>query len=826
MSSPLLTLAPRLLSRAGAYAWLGLTIAVAQPGCSDDDVNAPGSSGAGRAGTPNPGDDAGEGGALGGAGGEAGLESGGVGAAGGAGGDRDSGGTAGNGDGGAGESPGGAGEGGWEPEGGTGAASGDGGVSGRDSHAGASGRDGGNAGVGGAAGTSGTASGGFAGSGAANGGVAGALAGMSGAAGEGGGNAGGAGGGGSGAGNAGGGGGGPVCEFESAARQSALASVGFLRRVMDQYHERFGVYDDVGSPANHFHAIAMLPDGNRPVSMNGSFTGERHSGATSIRCELTNDPNAASEYGGFYFLNGVLPEGASAPGLNFGETPGAGLDLTGAVSLEFWAKGAEGGETVDFFTLGVGRHYVSGQPNSSYPDSAPRHPSYRNRFVLQNTWTRYSIDLTGADTHYVLGGFGWVASELENGGGIVFYLDDISFVLDADATTRRLNEPRLLKSFVTKPTQSDPEDSDDSDDFDTVLRNTAFTYDNALALLAFLADGTADSLRRARLIGDAFVYASLHDRRFSDGRLRNAYMAGDLALPPGWVPTGTPGTTAISGFYLESTSAYVEILQDSSDVGNNAWAMTALLGLYRATGEARYLTTAEALAAFMLSFRDDTGSFGGYRGGIDAPEGAATPRPWASTEHNLDVAAAFSLLAETTGDSTWLERARHAWSFVTAMWNDECFLTGTSDPFTRNENPDQLPLDPQTWSILARRSDWDMPGDPLTCIANHLLATDSGFSGVDFNADQDGVWFEGTGQYATALAPEHADAAAIVRATLQTAQATPPFGDALGLVAATRDHLTSGFGFDYFQRLHVGATAWNVFAQLGYNPYYQTSLCR
>jgi hypothetical protein len=46
-------------------------------------------------------------------------------------------------------------------------------------------------------------------------------------------------------------------------------------------------------------------------------------------------------------------------------------------------------------------------------------------------------------------------------------------------------------------------------------------------------------------------------------------------------------------------------------------------------------------------------------------------------------------------------------------------------------------------------------------------------------------------------------------------------------VAASRDALTTGFEtpradpFKYYRRLHVGATSWNVFAQLGVNPYYE-----
>ena len=84
-------------------------------------------------------------------------------------------------------------------------------------------------------------------------------------------------------------------------------------------------------------------------------------------------------------------------------------------------------------------------------------------------------------------------------------------------------------------------------------------YDNAIALLAFLANGTADSLRRARLIGDAFAYASRtynDDRSCSDtidplgfdgAPLRTGYAAGDIALLPGWNPNGRAGTVPFPG---------------------------------------------------------------------------------------------------------------------------------------------------------------------------------------------------------------------------------------------------------------------------------------
>jgi hypothetical protein len=60
---------------------------------------------------------------------------------------------------------------------------------------------------------------------------------------------------------------------------------------------------------------------------------------------------------------------------------------------------------------------------------------------------------------------------------------------------------------------------------------------------------------------------------------------------------------------------------------------------------------------------------------------------------------------------------------------------------------------------------------------------------------------------------------------LRMAQQMPaPAGNGLGIVAAARDAVTSGFGFKLFRRLHIGATSWNVFGQLGFNPYYASPL--
>ncbi len=446
---------------------------------------------------------------------------------------------------------------------------------------------------------------------------------------------------------------------------------------------------------------------------------------------------------------------------------------------------------------------------------------------LTTDWQQVEINIPNdLDLSYVLGGFAWHADDVRNPGGAVFYIDNIYFTLSAAAQTARLDLPRFLRSYETLAVQPTVlPDPDADDDIDFVVRNLAFSYDNALVLLAFLADGSADSLRRAELIGDAFVYASLNDRFFSDGRIRTAYAAGDLILPPGWTPNGIAGTVAIPGFYWEPDDEFFEVEQDHVDVGNNSWVMIALLALHDATGEASYLDAARRIGDFIRTFKNDTATYQGFQGGIEEPEDPAmeTLRPWASGEHNLDIFAAFSRLAELDGDPSWLPDAAHAQTFLDSLWDPVrgCYYAGTDDPETRNEDYDQLPLDVQTWSVLA------LPGVParhselLACIESHHRASDEGFTGYDFNTDQDGVWFEGTGQsalaYRLAGRPSLAEP---IENELRCTQTTSPFGDGSAIVATTRDGLTTGFDFEYFRRHHIATAAWNVFAQLGFNPYY------
>ena len=56
---------------------------------------------------------------------------------------------------------------------------------------------------------------------------------------------------------------------------------------------------------------------------------------------------------------------------------------------------------------------------------------------------------------------------------------------------------------------------------------------------------------------------------------------------------------------------------------------------------------------------------------------------------------------------------------------------------------------------------------------------------------------------------------------LRNAQLKALNANGFGIVSASNDGVTTGFTWEYFNRLHIGATAWYLLAEQGYNPYSQ-----
>lgn len=329
---------------------------------------------------------------------------------------------------------------------------------------------------------------------------------------------------------------------------------------------------------------------------------------------------------------------------------------------------------------------------------------------------------------------------------------------------------------------------------------SSFAYDDALVILAYLGRGLRRDVMRAALLGDALLYLQANDP-LADGRTRASYQPDNfpVASPPRPLDIGSP----------------------AAFTGNQAWVGMAFAHLYKATRSRRFLAGALRLGQWIRkNTLDSTRAPFGFTGGRDADD---NPLTFKATEHNIDVAAFFTQLAQLTGDRSWSRDARVAVSFIAAMQDgtDSHLWTGTNpDGVTTNYYP--IPEDVQSWAYLATRDRRYAPS--LTWVTDNLTATDGPYTGPSFsNTDTSKVWFEGTGQLALALRTRnaHGDAARVTQllTTLRTAQQQQPNGDGRGIVAASSDGLDTGFGDLYYASLHTGATAWYLLALTGSNPF-------
>ena len=254
----------------------------------------------------------------------------------------------------------------------------------------------------------------------------------------------------------------------------------YLRQVFHQYHHVFYVYRDADAGGNHFTPSGWMGDLD-DISFDSACIDKPHSGYSCVKIEYSAKRTRGNGWAGIYWLY---------PDSNWGDF--RGYNLTGAKHISFWARGQKGGEKAEFKAGGINRppHRGSKKP---FQDSFG--PLSTGVITLSKDWKRYTISLKGRDLKNVIGGFCWVTNIPQNRMGCTIYLDDIQLNLS------RGNAIRFLNSYnVSNYPQ------------DRYLANVAFTYDNALVLLALLARGSEVDLRQARILANGFLYAQEKDR--------------------------------------------------------------------------------------------------------------------------------------------------------------------------------------------------------------------------------------------------------------------------------------------------------------------------
>lgn len=592
------------------------------------------------------------------------------------------------------------------------------------------------------------------------------------------------------------------------------AAIAALSSRLEEERECVYVYKDFGMTENHFTQKAKMAgvDSDLVMDMDEDYRKDPYAGSSCIRCEQVT---REGDWGGWLFLNGYLPQGESLPHLNDGKSDGQGLDLTGADELRFYARGEKGGETVEFFTAGFGYDGTSNRRTAKFPDSSIKRSAGEVR--LTKEWKEYVIPLKGADMSYIVCGFGYVLNDTMDGNADnVFYLDEIRFTGDIRSAEKA---PVMLRSYDTE---------------NIYIRNVAFSYDNALAAMAFLSEGKKEE---AKEILDAFVYAVENDRAglseegaepdadvsgagraANPKRVRNAYASGDISSWPGW-----DSGARLPGWYDNDDGQwYEDRYQVGGNVGNTSYVALALTQYYHAYGEEKYLDTACSLMDWVIDRCSDEGV--GFTGGFDGWEEGDPPTvypfTYKSIEHNIDAYAVFSALYDATEEERYKEAAESAKKLIESMYDREkgLFMTGTlEDGITPNTSV--VVLDAQVWCAMALGDDFKPYQDALKVV--ETMKTEEGGYPFCLENKNGGWWAEGT-SYTALMYRGLGDS----RKYSEAMDALSNIQLDSGLFpAATNDHLSTGMDlfdgspWEYSTDPHIAPTAWFIMAANGYNPY-------
>ena len=159
------------------------------------------------------------------------------------------------------------------------------------------------------------------------------------------------------------------------------------------------------------------------------------------------------------------------------------------------------------------------------------------------------------------------------------------------------------------------------------LESTGFTYDNAVAIHAYLASGDAAHQARAVILGEGLLYGQAHPYPFpiADGRFPQAFFTKAVATDG----SGAYVTPAANPFYFYTSA-----------VGDQAWAGMALAQLYYRTNDAKFLSGALYVGDWIAQNTYDANGVGGYKFGytiqyINGQNVSVASTNGKSTEHNI-----------------------------------------------------------------------------------------------------------------------------------------------------------------------------------------------
>jgi len=369
---------------------------------------------------------------------------------------------------------------------------------------------------------------------------------------------------------------------------------------------------------------------------------------------------------------------------------------------------------------------------------------------------------------------------------------------------------RILQSYVDQQGNSD---------------GFGWTYDNAISVIAFARMG---EWQRAKEILDAYIWFQDRDPA-ADGRIRRAYWAN---LP-------------IDDLHVGDSSPWIpnnNVEASNQAVGDMAFMVLAALRYHEHLGQedSDYLTFAKKLGDWIYDNAKSDSGAGGYHMARQFNE-IIDPVNFdrKSTENNMDAYVAFMKLYEFLNDHVYRTYALHAKNFVLAMWNDTdgMFWTGTTDDgvtINGGVNSDVVgydginptsgqPEDPSTWGLLTM-GEAGKYGAGVTWVENNCRVNnmDGFLFGYDFNADRDGIWFEGT--LHTALSYQMLGNTTMSDSILDEVIKAQDVTTG-GIMSASHNGVTTSFNsWVLSTSLHAAPAAWFIFAVENHNPFWTQAI--
>ncbi|MFA5006606.1 MAG: chitobiase/beta-hexosaminidase C-terminal domain-containing protein [Candidatus Izemoplasmatales bacterium] len=344
----------------------------------------------------------------------------------------------------------------------------------------------------------------------------------------------------------------------------------------------------------------------------------------------------------------------------------------------------------------------------------------------------------------------------------------------------------------------------------------AFTYDQAVAAIAFLVAGDVE---RATT-----VLTTLQNLQAEDGSWCNSYWYG--------------------GYWGAELRKHV---------GPAVWVSLAVMNYERITGDAEtFHAMAVAALDWALGYQRPNGGIAGGETTWDVP-GVWTEEVWTGTEHNIDAYPALLYFADTTPArrDEYNAAVADVLAFLTdVVWDDaEGRFFGGFKNDTQLVDP-WVPLDVNPWAVLALGTDYaevldyveDAVGDPVTGVGTlahpkyvqTLTYDDEGslMTGYDFDWQDDGAAADpakGGGTYAADIWIE----GTVFMACAYYAVGDEAKGDAIlsevekkmgagGSMAGGLPYSLKASNNHYWRMLQqncVSSTGWFVIAAAGWNPF-------